>query len=102
MNDEARPQRRNRSRRRNEGGQRRQAPRPAYARRRNDFATGGYSSIYAGPFPTDDDEQGMNLADLQAKPIDELRGWLGTDWYNCSACRSTLTRDTALSKRCAA
>ena len=73
MNDEARPQRRNRSRRRSEGGgARRQAPRPAYARRRNDFASGGYSSIYAGPFPGDVDE-GMNLADLQAKPIDELR-----------------------------
>ncbi len=77
MNDEARPQRRNRSRRRNEGGgggPRRQAPRPAYAqRRRNDFASGGYASIYAGPFPTEDDDGGMNLADLQAKPIDELR-----------------------------
>jgi len=36
------------------------------------------------------------------EPIDELRGWLGTEWYNCSACRSTLTRDTALSQRCAA
>ena len=34
--------------------------------------------------------------------LDELRGWLGTDWYNCAACRSTLTRATALSQRCAA
>jgi transcription termination factor Rho len=75
MSDEGRPQRRNRSRRRQDGGgPRRQQPRTSFQRRRNDYATGQYSSIYAGPFPTDDDENGgMNLADLQAKGIDELR-----------------------------
>lgn len=34
--------------------------------------------------------------------LPELRGWLGTDWYNCRSCRSTVTRDTALSQKCAA
>ena len=76
MNEDARPPRRNRSRRRPDGGgPRRPAPRPAFARRRNDYATGGYSSIYSGPFPTDDDEfaEPLSLAELQAKPVDELR-----------------------------
>jgi transcription termination factor Rho len=75
MNEDARPPRRNRSRRRpDSGGPRRTAPRPAFARRRNDYATGGYSSIYSGPFPTDDDQaEPLSLAELQAKPVDELR-----------------------------
>jgi len=75
MNEEARPPRRGRPRRRPDGGARRQQPRPAFPRRRNDYATGGYSSIYAGPFPTDEDdpEGGLNLADLQAKSVEELR-----------------------------
>jgi len=34
--------------------------------------------------------------------IPELRGWLGTDWCQCRACRSTITRDTALKQRHAA
>jgi transcription termination factor Rho len=75
MNDEARP-RRGRSRRRSDGGgaPRRQTARTTYARRRNDYASGGYSSIYAGPFPTEEtDGEGFNLADLQAKPDEELR-----------------------------
>jgi transcription termination factor Rho len=73
MNDEVRSQRR-RPRRRPDGGPRRQPQRSGgFARRRNDYATGGYSSIYAGPFPTDADEPALNLADLQAKSLDELR-----------------------------
>ncbi|HET7637038.1 MAG TPA: transcription termination factor Rho [Candidatus Limnocylindria bacterium] len=75
MNDEARP-RRGRSRRRQDGGgaPRRQPARAGYARRRNDYASGGYSSIYAGPFPTEDGEgEAFNLADLQAKSDEELR-----------------------------
>jgi transcription termination factor Rho len=72
MNDEARPQRR-RSRRRPDGGQRR-PPQRAFTRRRAEYAGSQYSTIYTGPFPTDADEEGgMNLAELQAKPIDELR-----------------------------
>ena len=58
------------------GGPRRGSPRTTY-QRRNNYATGGYSSIYAGPFPTDADEGGMNLADLQAKDVDELRELAG-------------------------
>ncbi|HLY35177.1 MAG TPA: transcription termination factor Rho, partial [Candidatus Limnocylindria bacterium] len=75
MNEDSRPPRRNRSRRRPDGGgPRRTAPRPAFVRRRNDYATGGYSSIYSGPFPTDDDQtEPLSLAELQAKPVDELR-----------------------------
>jgi transcription termination factor Rho len=73
MSDESRPPRRGRPRRRQDGGPRRQQPRTSFQRRRNDYATGGYSSIYAGPFPTDADDGGMNLADLQAKDVDELR-----------------------------
>ena len=77
MSDESRPPRRGRPRRRQDGGgPRRQQPRPVY-QRRNNYATGGYSSIYAGPFPTDADEGGMNLADLQAKDVDELRELAG-------------------------
>ena len=77
MNDDARPQQqRRRSRRRQDSAPRRpqQQQRGGYApRRRNDYASGQYSSIFTGPFPTDADDPGMNLADLQAKPIDELR-----------------------------
>jgi transcription termination factor Rho len=78
MNDDARPQQqRRRSRRRQDSAPRRpqQGQRQGgYApRRRNDYASGQYSSIFTGPFPTDADEPGMNLADLQAKPIEELR-----------------------------
>jgi hypothetical protein len=74
MSDETRAQRRGRPRRRQDGGgaPRRQQPRPAF-QRRNNFSSGQYSSIYAGPFPTDDFEGGMNLADLQAKDVEELR-----------------------------
>ncbi len=87
MNDESRPQRRSRPRRRPDGGggggggPRRQAPRPVFQGRRNNYATGGYSSIYAGPFPTDGDEfeQGMNITDLQAKSVEELRE-MATEW----------------------
>jgi len=77
MNDDARPQQqqRRRSRRRPDNAQRRQGggQRGFTPRRRNDYASGQYSSIYTGPFPTDADEPAMNLADLQAKPIEELR-----------------------------
>jgi transcription termination factor Rho len=79
MNDDARPQQqRRRSRRRNDNTSRRQGGGGQRGggftpRRRNDYASGQYSSIYTGPFPTDADEPGLNLADLQAKPIDELR-----------------------------
>ncbi len=77
MNDDARPQQqqqRRRSRRRNDNSSRRQQQRGGFTpRRRNDYASGQYSSIYTGPFPTDLDEPAMNLADLQAKPIEELR-----------------------------
>jgi transcription termination factor Rho len=78
MSDEGRPQRRNRPRRRQDGGARRQQSRPSFQRRRNDYASGQYSSIYSGPFPTDDDElDGMNLADLQAKSVEDLRELAG-------------------------
>src|SRR5918992_6163336 len=76
MNDDGRPQQqqRRRSRRRQDNAPRRQNQRGFTPRRRNDYASGQYSSIYTGPFPTDADEDGgLNLADLQAKPIDELR-----------------------------
>jgi transcription termination factor Rho len=78
MNDDARPQQqqRRRSRRRADNSGRRQGgggQRGFTPRRRNDYASGQYSSIYTGPFPTDADEPGLNLAELQAKPIDELR-----------------------------
>jgi transcription termination factor Rho len=74
MNDEQRPQRRNRSRRRSDGGSRRSPQRTGFTRRRPDFAAGQYASIYSGPFPTEDDEMdGMTLAELQAKPLEELR-----------------------------
>jgi transcription termination factor Rho len=75
MNDEQRPQRRNRSRRRSEGGPRRPPQRTTFARRRPDFAAGQYASIYSGPFPTEDDEpmEALSLPELQAKPIEELR-----------------------------
>ena len=73
MNDDVRSQRR-RPRRRPDGGPRRQPQRSGgFARRRNEYATGGYSSIYSGPFPTEADEPALNLADLQAKSLDELR-----------------------------
>ncbi|MGI8872638.1 MAG: transcription termination factor Rho [Candidatus Limnocylindria bacterium] len=76
MNDEARPPRRGRPRRRTDSGQggpRRHQARPAFARRRNEYSPSQYSSIYAGPFPTEEDEPGLSLADLQAKSIEELR-----------------------------
>jgi transcription termination factor Rho len=76
VNDEARPQQqRRRSRRRQDNAPRRQNQRGGFSqRRRNDYASGQYSSIYTGPFPTDADEDGgLNLADLQAKSVDELR-----------------------------
>ena len=76
MNDETRSQRRGRPRRRPDGGgPRRQAPRPVYQGRRNNYATGGYSSIFAGPFPREGDEtdEGWNLAELQARSLEELR-----------------------------
>jgi transcription termination factor Rho len=73
MSDESRTQRRGRPRRRPDGGPRRQQPRSSFQRR--PYATGQYSSVYAGPFPTESDELegGMNLAELQSKSIDELR-----------------------------
>jgi transcription termination factor Rho len=80
MNEEARTPRRNRSRRRSDGGGARRPPqRQNFPRRRNDYMTGGYSSIYAGPFPTEDDGpmEPLTLADLQAKPVDELRELAG-------------------------
>ena len=74
MNDDARPQQRRRSRRRNDNAPRRQNQRGGFSqRRRNDYASGQYSSIYTGPFPTEDDLPAMNLADLQAKSVEELR-----------------------------
>ena len=76
VNDDARPQQqRRRSRRRQDNAPRRQNQRGGFSqRRRNDYASGQYSSIYTGPFPTDADEDGgLNLADLQAKSVDELR-----------------------------
>ena len=75
MNDDARPQQqRRRSRRRADNSPRRPEPARGFTpRRRNDYASGQYSSIYTGPFPTDADDEGLNLADLQAKSIDELR-----------------------------
>ena len=76
MNDDARPQQqRRRSRRRPDNAPRRPGgnQRGFSQRRRNDYASGQYSSIYTGPFPSDADDDGLNLADLQAKGIDELR-----------------------------
>ena len=76
MNDDTRSQRRGRPRRRPDGGgPRRQAPRPVYQGRRNNYATGGYSSIFAGPFPREGDEtdEGWNLAELQSRSLEELR-----------------------------
>ncbi len=75
MNEEGRPQRRNRSRRRSDGGGARRTPqRQNYTRRRPDYSS-GYSSIYSGPFPTEEDGpmEPLTLAELQAKPVDELR-----------------------------
>src|SRR5438552_19062538 len=70
MNDEIRSQRRGRPRRRPDGGggPRRQAPRPLFQGRRNNYATGRYSSIYAGPFPPEGgaNNPGLNLAVLQS------------------------------------
>ena len=73
MNDDARPQGRRRSRRRPDNAPRRQNQRGFTPRRRNDYASGQYSSIYTGPFPTDADEDGLDLAGLQSKSVDELR-----------------------------
>lgn len=79
MNDDARPQQqRRRSRRRQDNAPRRQSQRGGFQpRRRNDYAAGQYSSIYTGPFPTDADEPALNLAELQAKPLEELRELAG-------------------------
>src|SRR6185503_8863957 len=69
MNDDTRSQRRGRPRRRPDGGgPRRQAPRPVYQGRRNNYATGGYSSIFAGPFPREGDEP--DDSDLVLKLLD--------------------------------
>jgi transcription termination factor Rho len=79
MNEEARTPRRNRSRRRSDGGGSRRTPqRQNYARRRPDYSS-SYSSIYSGPFPTEDDGpmEPLTLAELQAKPVDELRELAG-------------------------
>jgi transcription termination factor Rho len=79
MNEEARTPRRNRSRRRSDGGGPRRAPqRQNYTRRRPDYSS-GYSSIYSGPFPTEEDGpmEPLTLAELQAKPVDELRELAG-------------------------
>src|SRR4029079_8212671 len=77
MNDDARPQQqRRRSRRRADNAPRRHGggnQRGFRQRRRQDYASGQYSSIFTGPFPTDADEDGLNLADLQAKSVDALR-----------------------------
>lgn len=43
--------------------------------------------------------------DLHAGPFDdveELRGYLGTDWYRCRCCRSLVTRRNAGPERAAA
>lgn len=29
------------------------------------------------------------------EPLDELRDWLGTDWFQCRCCRATVTRRNA-------
>jgi transcription termination factor Rho len=73
MSDESRTQRRGRPRRRPDGGPRRQQQRAPF--RRRDYGGGQYSSVYAGPFPTEEDELegGLNLAELQSKSVDELR-----------------------------
>jgi transcription termination factor Rho len=73
MSDEARPQRR-RSRRRSDGGGGRRPPqRTGFVRRQQYGGASQYSSIYAGPFPTEADEEGLSLAELQSKSIEELR-----------------------------
>ena len=84
MNDETRQPRRGRPRRRPDGGgggggPRRQSPRTQY-RRPGTYGNSGYSSIFAGPFPREGDggEESWNLADLQAKGLEELRE-LGTE-----------------------
>jgi hypothetical protein len=41
-----------------------------------------------------------HLGPFEALP--ELDGWMGTDWYSCRACRSTITLATALSQLVAA
>lgn len=29
------------------------------------------------------------------EPVDELRAWLGTDWFHCRCCRAMVTRANA-------
>ncbi len=72
MNDESRPPRRGRPRRRPDGGPRRPAPpRQNYGRRR-DFTATGYASIYAAPYGGQPNE-GLTLAELQEMPLEELQ-----------------------------
>jgi len=71
MNDESRPPRRGRPRRRPDGGPRRNVPRSNYGRSR-DFATTGYASIYAAPYPAEPAE-GMTLAELQSLSLEDLQ-----------------------------
>jgi hypothetical protein len=35
-------------------------------------------------------------------PLHELSGWLGTDWFTCTACRCMVTRANARADRFAA
>ena len=44
--------------------------------RRRDF-TGGYASVYAGPYPSAPDEPALTLPELQEKSIEELRETAG-------------------------
>ena len=36
------------------------------------------------------------------EPLDELRAWLGTDWFCCRQCRAVVTRANATARRVAA
>ena len=72
MNDEPRQPRRGRPRRRSDGGSRRQGGSRGNFQRRRDF-TGGYASVYAGPYPSAPDEPALTLPELQEKSIEELR-----------------------------
>ena len=75
MNDEFRPPRRGRPRRRPDGGGHRPhtQPRGPYSRPRP--YGGGYASVYAGPFPVETEEPsaGLTLGELQAKSVEELQ-----------------------------
>ena len=61
-----------RPRRRSDGGSRRQGGSRGNFQRRRDF-TGGYASVYAGPYPSAPDEPALTLPELQEKSIEELR-----------------------------